>query len=255
MGNLLQVGGVRIALRREDIRNLHLGVYPPDGAVRIAAPAWMDEEAIRLFAIGKLGWIRRQQKKLREQEREPARDYVERESHYVWGRRYLLHVVERDAAPAVALRHRHLELGVRPGATRNQREAVVSAWYRAQIRAAVPALLERWEPLVGQAPRAVFVQHMKTRWGGCNVASRNIRLNTELAKKPPECLEYVLLHELVHLREATHNARFVALMDRLMPRWRDRRALLNRLPIAVEQRPRCVSAWEEPLSKLMPTGS
>lgn len=236
MGSALQVGGVRIAVQREDIRNLHLSVYPPDGAVRIAAPTWMDADAVRLFAIAKLGWIKRQQKKLREQEREPARDYVECESHYVWGRRYLLHVVERDAAPAVVLRHRHLELGMRPGTTRDQRAAIVSAWYRAQVRAAVPALLDRWQPLVRRAPHAIYVQYMKTRWGGCNVASGNIRLNTELAKKPQECLEYVLLHELVHLREPTHNARFIALMDRLMPRWRDRRAALNQLPVATERR-------------------
>lgn len=232
MAAWLQVGGVRIAVLREDIRNLHLGVYPPDGTVRIAAPAWMDSEAIRLFAIGKLGWIRRQQKKLREQPRETRRQYVERESHYVWGRRYLMQVVERDAAPTVELRHRQLELGVRPGTTRAQREAIVNAWYRAQIHAALPALLDRWQPQVHRKPNAIYVQRMKTRWGGCNVASRNVRLNSELAKKPPECLEYVLLHELVHLREPTHNARFIALMDRLMPRWRDRRAVLNRLPIA-----------------------
>lgn len=231
MATRLQVGEVRIAVRREDIRNLHLSVYPPDGKVRIAAPAWMDAEAIRLFSIGKLGWIRRQQKKLREQPRETLRQYVQRESHYVWGRRYLLHVVERDAAPAVELQHRRLALGVRPGTTRAQREAMVSAWYRAQIRAAVPELLTRWQPLVRRAPNAVYVQRMKTRWGGCNVGTCNIRLNTELAKKPPECLEYVLLHELVHLREPTHSARFIALMDRLMPRWRDRRAMLNRLPL------------------------
>lgn len=231
----LQVGGVRIAVLREDIRNLHLSVYPPDGTVRIAAPVWMDAEAIRLFVISKLGWIRRQQKKLREQPREAEREYVERESHYVWGRRYLLHVVERDVAPTVALRYRCLELGVRPGTTHVQREAIVSAWYRAQIRAAVPELLDRWQPLVRRKANAVFVQRMKTRWGGCNVVTRNIRLNTELAKKPPECLEYVLLHELVHLREPTHNARFIALMDRLMPRWRDRRVAVNRLPIALKR--------------------
>lgn len=234
MAAQLQVGGVQIAVVYENIRNLHLSVYPPSGTVRIAAPAWMDAEAIRLFAIGKLGWIRRQQKKLREQPRETRRQYVERESHYVWGQRYLLHVVEREAAPTVELKHRHIVLGVRPGTNRARREAVVSAWYRAQIRAAVPELLARWQPLVRRSANDVFVQRMETRWGGCNVATRNIRLNTELAKKPPGCLEYVLLHELMHLREPTHNARFVALMDRIMPNWRDCRALLNRLPIPNE---------------------
>lgn len=230
----LDLGSISVDVVRKDIKNIHLGVYPPTGKVRIAAPAWMELDAIRLFAINKLAWIRQQQKKLREQMRETPREYLERESHYVWGRRYLLRIVERDAAPSVELTHRHLKLQVRRGADVAKREAVLADWYRAQLKQAVPALLAKWEPIIGVRVEHLYVQHMKTKWGSCNTPARSIRLNTELAKKPPECLEYIVVHELVHLREPTHNARFVALMDRWMPHWRDRRDMLNRLPVRNE---------------------
>lgn len=237
MAAALELGGIRIAVVRKAIRNLHLSVYPPDGTVRIAAPAWMEVEAIRLFAIKKLGWIKRQQKKLREQEREPPREYIDRESHYAWGRRYLLEVIERDVAPVVLVKHRKLQLRVRPGTDQERREAIVHQWYRDQIRDVTPALLAKWEPLVGRKVKGVYIQRMRTKWGSCNPVARTIRLNTELAKKPPDCLEYVVLHELAHLREPTHNDRFKALMDRLMPNWRDRRDALNRLPVTAERWP------------------
>lgn len=234
MAKYIQLGDVRIEVARKPIRNLHLSVYPPTGRVRIAAPKRTTDESIRLFAISKIGWIKRQQGKLRVQERESPREYIERESHYVWGRRYLLHVIERQAAPSVGLSHRQLQLQVRPGTDAAGRRAVLDAWYRTGIRAALPALLDKWEPLVERRPAKVYVQRMKTKWGGCNPASRNIRVNTELARKPPELLEYIVLHELVHLREPTHNERFTATMDRLMPRWRDRRDRLNKLPLMAE---------------------
>lgn len=236
MGKSVDIGDIRVEVTRKDIRNLHLSVYPPTGAVRIAAPRWMEAEAIRLFAISKLGWIRRQQRKLRQQEREPAREYIERESHYVWGRRYLLEVAEHDAAPAVELKHRKLVLRVRPGTGTRRREAILDEWYRDRLHEAVVPLLDKWQPRVGRKASHVYVQRMKTKWGSCNPGKHHIRLNTELAKKPPECLEYIVLHELAHLRESTHNERFIALMDRLMPRWRERRDQLNRLPIATERR-------------------
>lgn len=230
----IEIAGMRIRVVRKNIRNLHLSVNPPTGTVRITAPEWMEAEAIRLFAIDKLGWIRRQQKKMREQERETPREYLERESHYVWGRRYLLHLVEHDAAPKVELGPRQLLMRVRSGTDTARREAILHDWYRAQIRDALPALLAKWEPRVERRVNRVFVQHMKTKWGSCNPVGGNIRLNSELARKPPECLEYILLHELAHLREPTHGERFVALMNRLMPNWRDRRDALNRLPVRNE---------------------
>lgn len=230
----LDLGSIRVDVVRKNIKNIHLGVYPPTGKVRIAAPEWMELDAIRLFAINKLAWIKQQQKKLLAQERETPREYLERESHYVWGRRYLLQIVEREARAAVALNHRHLQLQVRPGTDAGKREALLADWYRENLKQAVPALLARWEPLVGARVERFYVQRMKTKWGSCNVVARNIRLNTELAKKPPECLEYIVVHELIHLREPTHNDRFVALMTRLMPAWRDCRDALNRLPVRNE---------------------
>lgn len=230
----LRLGDLAVELVHKDIKNVHLSVHPPAGRVRIAAPRHLSVDAIRAFAIGKLGWILRQQKKLQDQERETPREYLDRESHYVWGRRCLLALVTRDAPPSVEWRHHRLTLSVRPGTTVARRAAVLEAWYREQLRAAVPALLARWEPRVGVRVDTVFVQRMKTRWGSCNHDARTIRLNTDLARKPRECLEYILVHELVHLREPRHNARFVALLDRWLPGWSHRRELLNRLPVRHE---------------------
>lgn len=231
---LLAVGDLRIQVTRKAVRNVTLSVNPPAGNVRITAPTWMQAESIRLFAINKLGWIRREQNKMRAQERETPREYLNDESHYVWGRRYLLRINEREAAPRVSLQARHLLLSVRPGTDTVQREAIVYDWYRAQIRQTIPDLLAKWQPRVARCASRVFVQRMKTRWGSCNALRGNIRLNSELARKPPQCLEYVLLHELVHLREATHGEAFLRWMDQLMPNWRERRDELRRLPVRSE---------------------
>jgi predicted metal-dependent hydrolase len=230
----LDLGDVRVDVVRKDIKNIHLGVYPPHGRVRIAAPSWMELDAIRLFAIDKLVWIKRQQKKLSAQERETPREYLERESHYLWGQRYLLQIVEKDARPSVQLAHKRLILQTRPDADAKKREEVLASWYRDNLKRVLPALLAKWQPIIGVRAERCYVQHMKTKWGSCNSVSRSIRLNTDLAKKPPECLEYIVVHELLHLREPTHNDRFVALMSALMPHWRDCRDKLNRLPVSHE---------------------
>ncbi|HET9034219.1 MAG TPA: SprT family zinc-dependent metalloprotease [Dokdonella sp.] len=230
----IDLGSIRVDVVRKEIKNIHLGVYPPSGKVRISAPVWMELDAIRLFAINKLAWIKQQQRKLRAQERETPREYLERESHYVWGKRYLMQIIEREAKPSVELTHRHLRLQVRPGTDASKREELLADWYRDQLKRAVPALLAKWEPIIGVRVTRFYVQRMKTKWGSCNAEARNIRFNTELAKKPPECLEYIVVHELVHLLEPTHNDRFVAWMNKLMPHWRDFRDMLNRLPVRNE---------------------
>jgi predicted metal-dependent hydrolase len=230
----IELGGITIDVVLKDIKNVHLSVHPPAGHVRISAPRRMSLDTIRVFAISKLDWIKQQQEKLREQERETPREYVERESHYVWGKRYLLTVSESDQPPAIELKHSRMLLRVRPGTDEDKRRAVVEAWYRERLKEAVPPLLARWQPLLGVQVERWFVKRMKTRWGSCNHRARTIRLNTELAKKPAECLEYIVVHELVHLLEPTHNARFVALMDRFMPRWQIHRQVLNRLPVRQE---------------------
>ena len=235
MVSQIELGDIAVDVVLKDIKNIHLSVYPPHGAVRIAAPLRMKLDTIRVFAISKLGWIKQQQKKLREQERETEREHIERESHYVWGKRYLLTVKEEDAAPTIELKHSRMVLKVRPGASDTTRQDVVAQWYRDQIKATIPVLLEKWAPQMGVQVNRVFVQKMKTKWGSCNPATRSIRLNTDLAKKPAQCLEYVVVHELAHLIERHHNERFIALMDTHMPHWRQHRATLNRSPLAHEE--------------------
>jgi hypothetical protein len=234
MAPQIHLGDIDVDVVLKDIKNVHLSVYPPTGRVRISAPKRMRLDTIRVFALSKLDWIKQQQAQLQEQERETPRDYIERESHYVWGKRYLLKVVERNQRASIELKHRRMHLEVRPGTDESKRQALVEQWYRAQLKAAIPELLAKWEPVLGVKAQRFFVRRMKTRWGSCNHVAGTIRLNTELAKKPPECLEYVTVHELIHLREPTHNARFIAQMDRCMPDWKHRRQELNRLPVRRE---------------------
>jgi hypothetical protein len=230
----LQLGDLTVDVVRKDIKNVHLSVHPPTGRVTIAAPLRHSLDTLRVFAISKLGWIRQQQKKLNEQERETPREYLNRESHYLWGKRYLLTIVEHDAPPAVELGHSRIVLRVRPGASPAKLQAILEDWYRGQLRAAVPALFAKWEPMLGVKAARFSVRRMKTKWGSCNPRARTILLNTDLAKKPRECLGYLVMHELVHLLEPTHNARFVALMEQFMPKWRSHQADLNRLPVRHE---------------------
>jgi predicted metal-dependent hydrolase len=168
------------------------------------------------------------------QEREAPREYLDRESHYVWGRRYLLKRIEEEAAPSVELRHSRLVLQVRPGTDEARSREILEVWYREQIRVAVPSLIAKWEPVMGVKVGRVFVQRMKTRWGSCNPESQSIRLNTDLAKKPPECLEYIMVHEMAHLLEPTHNPRFRSLMNLFMPQSQHLKDELNRLPVRHE---------------------
>lgn len=235
MGDRLKLGDIELEVVLKDIKNVHLSVYPPAGKVRIAAPARMSMDTIRAYAITKLGWIRQQQRKILAQEREAPREYLERESHYVWGRRYLMKVEESPGAQGVELKHNRMIVRVRPGTGAARRAELVEAWYRDQLRAEVPDLIARWEPVLKVKANGFFIQRMKTRWGSCSHEARTIRLNTELAKKPRACLEYIVVHELVHLLEPTHNANFIALMNLFLPSWRHHRDELNRLPVRHEE--------------------
>ncbi len=235
MAKKLRLGDMEVDVTLKQIKNIHLSVHPPTGRVRISAPSHMKLETIRLYTISKLSWIKRQQKKLQAQERETPREYIERESHYLWGKRYLLKICENGGPHRVELTHNHFVLHVRPGIDEDRRRLIVEEWYRSQIKQAVPPLIDKWEPILGVKVARFFVQRMKTRWGSCNHLRGNIRLNTELAKKPPECLEYLVVHEMVHLLEPAHNTRFVALMDQFMPKWRFYRDQLNRFPVSHEK--------------------
>lgn len=231
MAVTLDVSGIAVDVIRKNIKNVHLSVHPPTGRVRIAAPLRMSLDTVRLFAISKLGWIRHQQRTLLRQERETEREYLDRESHYLWGKRLLLKVVEFDAAPEVRVRHGSIVLQVRPGADVGTRGGVLGAWHRQLLKGEGVELVEAWEPRLKVTVAGLFVQQMKTKWGSCNPSARTIRLNTELAKKPKECLEYIVVHEMAHLLEPTHGPQFVGVMDRVLPSWRELREVLNSLPI------------------------
>ena len=229
----LEVRGIPVQVVRKDIKNIHIGVYPPQGRVRVAVPLSVDDDAVRLAVISRLNWIRRKRVEFVQQERQTLREFVSGESHYFEGRRYRLDVIKSDGPPTVSLlNNKWMRLQVRLGADRDVREAVLDKWYRRRLREKLPLILAKWQPVVGEWIDDVRIKKMKTRWGSCNDDARRIWLNLELAKKPSPCVEYVLVHELVHLLERWHNDRFRELMDEFMPSWRARRDELNRAPLA-----------------------
>lgn len=234
MTETIQIGELAIAVTRKAVKHVHLSVHPPAGHVTLVAPTATRLEVARAYVISKLGWIRDQQAKLQAQARETPRQFIERESHNLWGRRYLLSVIETDTKPGLKIDHRQITLFVRPGTPQAKREEVMQGWYRSQLHAAVPSLIEKWEARLGVKVSAYFLQRMKTKWGSCNHRAGTIRLNTELAKKPKDLLEYIVVHEMVHLIEPTHSQRFTTLLDEHYPTWREARAELNELPLAAE---------------------
>lgn len=230
----LQIGEIEIAVTRKDVKNVHLTVHPPEGRVTLVAPTRSRLDVLRAYAITRLGWIRKQQAGFRTQARETPRRHITRESHILWGRRYLLDVQYVDARPGVRLDHKRITLMVRPGADEMRRAEVMHAWHKAQLHAVLPDLIRAWELRLGVKVQAYYLQRMKTRWGSCNHTRGHIRLNTELVKKPRHLLEYVVVHEMAHLLAPTHDERFIALLDEHFPRWREARAELNSLPLAAQ---------------------
>ena len=232
----ITVGGIAVDVVRKDIKNLHLGVYPPYGRVRVAAPLVVSDEAVRLAVIDKLGWIKRQKAKFAQQPRQSKREMVNGESHYFLGQRYRLRVHEQDGPARVACRGiANLDLFARRGTTADQREAVLLRWHREQLKTLIPPLLDKWQLTLGVKVTDWGVKKMKTKWGGCNPTTRRVWFNLELAKRPVQCLEYLVVHELVHLLERNHTDRFNALMQAHLPRWRRLRALLNETPLGHEE--------------------
>jgi predicted metal-dependent hydrolase len=234
MTETIQLGDVAIAVTRKDIKNVHLSVHPPNGRVTLSAPKATRMEVARAYAISKLGWIRNQQKKLANQARETPRQFLNRESHYLWGRRHLMRVIQRDAKPFVMLDHKRIILTVRPNSDAAKRAEVIHDWHKTLLHDAVPLLIEKWERKLKVQVRGYFLQRMKTKWGSCNHRAGRIRLNTELVKKPKDLLEYVIVHEMIHLIEPTHKDRFIALLEEHFPTWHDARAELNELPLTAE---------------------
>lgn len=234
MTETIQLGDVSIRVTRKNIKNVHLSVHPPSGRVTLTAPTATRLEVARAYAITKLGWIREQRSVLLAQARETPRRFVGRESHCLWGRRHLLSVIERDCKPFVSLDHKRITLTVRPGSDAQKRAEVVHEWHKSLLHKAVPALIHKWEPKLGVNVTRYFLQKMKTKWGSCNHAAGHIRLNTELVKKPKDLLEYIVLHEMVHLREPNHSERFAAILSEHWPQWREARQELNDLPLSAE---------------------
>lgn len=227
----IKLGNILVEVIQKNIKNIHLTVQPPAGNVRISAPLRMDMNSIRVFAISKVEWIKQQQEKLKKQEREASREFLDLESHYVWGNRYLLKILETTLPTGIDVDHKTLHMRVPVGAGNEKKREILEAWYRAQIKQTASTYVIKWEPVLGVKVSRVTVQKMKEKWGSCNPSTRSIRLNMELAKKPHEFLEYIVLHEMVHLLYRTHNDAFVSTMDRHMPKWRIFREELNRLPL------------------------
>jgi len=228
----VEIGSIMMQLNRKAIKNLHISVLPPDGRVRVSAPESMTETAIRMAVISRIPWIKKQQSDFAKQPRQSDREMISGESHYLWGRRYRLNLIERSGKHKIKLGRGRLHLYVNPATTLENKVLVLSSYYRDAIKARIAELLPVWEDKIGVTAADWGVKKMKTKWGSCNTQDKRIWLNLELAKKPPECLEYILVHELVHLLERNHNERFKAHMDRFLPDWRERRDLLNRMPLA-----------------------
>ena len=234
MTETIYIGDLSIQVTKKDIKNVHLSVHPPDGRVILVAPTATRLEVARAYAISRLSWIREQQQKLKNQARETPRQFIERESHYLWGRRYLMTVLYRDAKPCVTLDHKRITLTVRPGSDARRRAEVIHEWHKSILHEVVPRLIRKWEPKLEVKVADYFLQRMKTKWGSCNHKAGHIRLNTELVKKPKDLLEYVIVHEMLHLLEPTHSDRFMAILGEHYPTWREARAELNELPLTAE---------------------
>jgi predicted metal-dependent hydrolase len=225
---VMHIGSLAVQLNRKAIKHLHISVLPPDGRVRVSAPEKMTDTAIRMAVISRLPWIKKQQQGFAEQPRQTERELVGGESHYLWGRRYRLELTERTGRHEITRQgNSKLHLLVNPGTSRDNKARVLDDFYRHEMKQSITELLAYWQPLLGVEAAGWGVKKMKTKWGSCNIQSRRIWLNLELAKKPPECLEYILVHELVHLLERHHNERFRQYMDRYLPDWQERRTLLN----------------------------
>lgn len=232
---LLEINNLRVEMIRKNIKNLRLAVYPPDGRIRVTAPMETDDDVIQLFVISKLPWVRKQQKRFLEQDRQSNREMVSGESVYYLGRRYRLRVTEQSGNPKVRIKPRSLELRVPPGSDVGYRNRVLANWYRRELRSRLPELIEKWEPVIGVKVLECKIKQMRTKWGTCNAKAGRIWLNLELIKKPPQCLEYVLIHEMIHLLYRHHDEHFKALMNRCYPLWQSTRDELNQFILKDEQ--------------------
>lgn len=236
VNTMMTVSGIDVQIVRKDIKNLHLGVYPPHGHVRVAVPEHVSDDNVRLAVISKLSWIKKQQQEFKDQPRQSERAYVSGECHYFFGKRYRLELIEKVGKGEIKLlKSGKLKMFVKADASVESKEKLLNNWYREELKKIIPDLLDKWQPIVGKKADDWGIKKMKTKWGSCNIEQRRIWLNLELAKKPPECMEYILVHELVHLYERNHNEHFKSLLDQFLPNWRMAQKLLNKSPLAHEE--------------------
>lgn len=229
----LSISNLTIDIVRKDIKNMHLAVYPPHGRIRLSAPENTDREMMRLFAISKIGWIKKHIKSFETQPRESPREYISGESHFFQGKRYLLDVIERKGFNKVEIKGtKNIVLSVRPNTSKEDKAHILKEWYRAEMKKQIPDLISKWESIIGVKANDWAIKQMRTKWGTCNIEAKRIWLNLELSKKPIICLEYIIVHELVHLLERNHNDKFVSYMNQFMPKWRMHKTELNKLPVA-----------------------
>lgn len=228
----IRLGDIMVEVELKDIKNVHLSVYPPKGRVRIAAPSRMSLDTIRIYALSKLSWIKKQQQKFQAQVREAPRAFLTREGHYYLGSRYLLKVIEHNAPPAISVKHKTIEMRVRPNTDVQKRQTLMDEWYRAELKKMIPSLIAKWEKTMGVQVAEFGIKKMKTKWGTCNQEAKRIWLNLELAKKPFQCIEYIVVHEMVHFLERNHNDRFIAYMNQFLPEWKELKRELNKLPVS-----------------------
>lgn len=228
----IDLGNITVDVEQKNIKNIHLSVYPPTGRVRIAAPLRFDLETIRMFAISKLSWIKKQQEKFQKQNRETLRKYKSRENHYYLGKRYLMQVVKTEGKPSVTLKHDKMMLQVKPDSSTEQKQLILQEWYRDRLKELIPKYIAKWEETMNVKVKDFSIRKMKTKWGSCNTEKKKILINLELAKKPLVCLEYIVVHEMVHLLERNHNDRFITYMNKFIPQWKHYREELNRLPLS-----------------------
>lgn len=228
------LGDINIEVVHKKIKNLHLRVYPPLGRVKISAPLRMDLETIKLFAISKLNWIKKQQSRINSQEREAPREYITRESHCYLGKRYLLKVIEHNKPPKVVLKHETIEMYIRTNSGLDKKKKVLAEWYRQRLKNIIPGIIAEYESIMKVNIDEFAIKRMKTRWGTCNIKAKRIWINLELAKKPKECIEFIVVHEMTHLLERLHNERFTAYMDKFLPKWRFFKEELSRIPLRHE---------------------
>lgn len=229
----ISVANLTIDIVRKDIKNMHLAVYPPNGRIRLSAPEKTDSEMMRLFVISKIGWIKKHIKNFNAQPRETPREFISGESHYLLGKRYLLNVVEHNGFNKVEIKGtKTINLFIKPNTSKEDKGRIMREWHRNQLKNQIPELITKWENLIGVKTNDWGVKQMRTKWGTCNIDEKRIWINLELSKKPIICLEYIIVHELIHLLERNHNDKFTSYMNQFLPKWRLYREELNNLPVS-----------------------